>query len=412
MAVQRYFFSRRAPWHPGSEGVLGPRSQSARLYRRDARWVHIDASGGLDRLTLLRLAVKYGLHPLAVDDIIDNRTSTKLDVFAEHYFVSVDVLALAVTEGEQRGRGGTVRGDDVPPRVRIHRSNVSMLLNRPPDCDTLVTILQGRPNESSWMAMWRSRDSVRTFPDYSLWAQLREALSQDSQRMRERRADFLLYEILDRIMDQLRPIAEAYARRLGYMHRHPPWQVPQAWLDELDEVQLELRDLARSIRPMRQVLRHFITDREFNMGVARMYLEDVEDGIDLMLEDITQLQEMGKTLQEAHEAHRDKRMNTTLFVLSVLSAIFLPAQFVTGLYGMNFVDEDGHPTIPELLWPNGYRYFWSLELCLVGIGTASACLLHYSVADLWSVQGTWCCLLGFLRLPCRRSRRTMQGNSS
>lgn len=409
LAAQKYFFSRRKHWCPGSERVLGPRSTTARISRRDVRWVHIDGMDGLDRLTLLRLAVKYGLHPLAVDDIIDNRTPTKLDVFAEHYFVSVDVLTLSATADDLRDG----RGKDVPPqRVRIHRSNVSLFLSRPPYCDTLVTILQNREDESSWMAMWRARDSAPILPDYGWWAQLQETLTQDKQqRMRERRADFLLYEILDRIVDQLRPIAEAYARRLGYMHRTPAWRFPQAWLDELDEVQLELRDLARSIRPMRQVLRHFVSDGQFSAGVPRLYLEDVEDGIDQMLEDILQLQEMGKTLEEAHEAHRDKRMNATLYVLSVISAIFLPAQFVTGLYGMNFVNDDGKPTIPELLWPNGYEYFWYLELCLVVVGLFGAYLLHYSSMDFCSLQRLPCCGLlslgkRFCRqircLPCRR----------
>jgi len=420
LTAQRYFFSRRRHWSPGSERVLGPRNLSTRVCRRDVRWIHIDGTGGLDRLTLLRLAVKYGLHPLAVDDIIDNRTPTKLDVFSEHYFASVDILALAATEGEWLARsGGPPRSmEEAPPgRVRIHRSNVSIFLSKPPFCDTILTILQNREDESNWMAMWRARDSAPVVPDRGWWEQLRETLSQEQhQRMREYRADFLLYEILDRAVDQLRPIAQAYARRLGYMHRRPPWQFPQAWLDELDEVQLELRDLARSIRPMRQVLRHFISDARFTTGVPRLYLEDVEDGIDQMLEDILQLQEMGKTLEEAHEAHRDKRMNATLYVLSVISAIFLPAQFVTGLYGMNFVDADGHPTIPELLWPHGYAYFWWLELCLVFVGLIGAWLLHYSAMDFCSTQK--CCRFPFPRvlsargcrglicLPCRRRHRT------
>mmetsp|Transcript_35156 Transcript_35156/g.109351 ORF Transcript_35156/g.109351 Transcript_35156/m.109351 type:complete len:234 (+) Transcript_35156:1-702(+) len=232
--------------------------------------------------------------------------------------------------------------------------------------------------------------------------------------MRERRADFLLYEVLDRVVDQLRPIAEAYARRLGHMHRRPPAEFPQAWLDELDEVQLELRDLARSLRPLRQVLRHLVGDRHLSAGVTRLYLEGVEDGIDQMLEDVLQLQEMGKTLEEAHEVHRDKRMSTTLYVLSVLSAIFLPAQFVTGVYGMNFVDGNGRPTIPELTWPRGYGFFWSLELCLVAMGLLGAWLLHRTSMDSCSVQKACqreCSCRRLACLPCCRRRETARGKN-
>eukprot|EP00420_Gonyaulax_spinifera_P000969 CAMPEP_0197936986 /NCGR_PEP_ID=MMETSP1439-20131203/115825_1 /TAXON_ID=66791 /ORGANISM="Gonyaulax spinifera, Strain CCMP409" /LENGTH=42 /DNA_ID= /DNA_START= /DNA_END= /DNA_ORIENTATION= len=41
-------------------------------------------------------------------------------------------------------------------------------------------------------------------------------------------------------------------------------------------------------------------------------------------------------------------MNNMIFVLTAATAVFLPAQFFAGVYGMNFVDEDGRPTIPEL----------------------------------------------------------------
>merc|ERR1712232_65524 len=106
------------------------------------------------------------------------------------------------------------------------------------------------------------------------------------------------------------------------MHQHPPWRFPQEWLDELDEVQLELRDLTRSIRPMRQVIKHLIDDE--NVSVPKMHLEDIDDGIEQMLEDISQLLEMGKTLEEAYQIHSDKRQGATLYVLSVVSACFLP----------------------------------------------------------------------------------------
>merc|ERR1711956_182769 len=63
------------------------------------------------------------------------------------------------------------------------------------------------------------------------------------------------------------------------------------------------------------------------------------------------------TLTKAYEGSQDKSMNLMLFILSIVSAIFLPAQFVTGLYGMNF------DHIPELHWTEpvtGYEYFWIL----------------------------------------------------
>lgn len=64
---------------------------------------------------------------------------------------------------------------------------------------------------------------------------------------------------------------------------------------------------------------------------------------------------------QAHSEYRDGRMNATLYVLSVVSAIFLPLSFVTGLFGMNFEN------MPELNWSRGYMYFWILEGLIVVI---------------------------------------------
>merc|ERR1712008_130224 len=47
-----------------------------------------------------------------------------------------------------------------------------------------------------------------------------------------------------------------------------------------------------------------------------------------------------------------------LFILTVVATVFTPLTFVAGVYGMNFQDENKNPTIPELLNPNGYLYFW------------------------------------------------------
>merc|ERR1711862_865313 len=146
--------------------------------------------------------------------------------------------------------------------------------------------------------------------------------------------------------------------RLGFINQWPGGELlPSEIMLELGEVQLELEDLKRSLRPLRQVVRHFIDDRVMSLS-TRMYLEGTEDSIDEVQDDVQRLSQMAMSIEEAQERKRDKSMNDTLFLLSVISAVFLPAQFITGLYGMNFVDADGKPSLPELTWPHGYEYFW------------------------------------------------------
>eukprot|EP00408_Alexandrium_pacificum_P039018 CAMPEP_0171270422 /NCGR_PEP_ID=MMETSP0790-20130122/60701_1 /TAXON_ID=2925 /ORGANISM="Alexandrium catenella, Strain OF101" /LENGTH=698 /DNA_ID=CAMNT_0011739259 /DNA_START=17 /DNA_END=2111 /DNA_ORIENTATION=+ len=319
------------------------------------RWVHMDAFRGIDRLRLLRLAVKYHLHPVHMDVVLENRSPSKFECCDKYYFISVDILTLA--QGDAHGKASG--------RVRIHRSHVSIFLSGSSDWDTLLTMHQNRPDESSWLAMWRrgKREEV-VDPARDVWDAVRKA-----------HADFLLYEVLHHIVDDLRPIADAYAQRLGFMYKGSQRRFPQAWLTELGEMELELADLSRSIRPMRPLLRHLLGDKRIGAN-TKIHLEDTDDAVAEMMDDISQLQQMSRYLQEAHERQHDKKMNDTLFVLSLISAIFLPAQFITGLYGMNFVDLTGKPTIPELTWENGYLWFWLWQ----GVALLTAVVIVYLAA--------------------------------
>jgi len=311
-----------------------------------------------------------------VEDVIDNRTPPKVDDFDDHYFVSMHVITLLDSSKEAENP------------VQTQRSNVSIFLSKAPFCDTLVSIFQDRPDESSWLELWRSKGAVEKpkAPDVKLWDKLREDLQKVPPiRAREHKADFLLYEIFDRIVNELRPITEAYSRRLGFMHQLDPWAWSASWINELSEVNLELTDLARSLRPMRQVVHHFVSDAQIGRA-AQTYLEDTADQIDQTLDDLSQLKEMIVTLTRAYEGAQDKSMNLMLFILSIVSAIFLPAQFVSGVYGMNFAH------IPELEWTepvSGYGYFWMLVGGLVLVSSLVLFCIHYFSRRPLQIEPCW-----------------------
>ena len=73
-----------------------------------------------------------------------------------------------------------------------------------------------------------------------------------------------------------------------------------------------------------------------------------------------------KTLDEEcdaieHEADvaQSRQMDRTLYTLTIVSSVFLPAQFLTGVWGMNFEH------MRELDEPWGYKMFWGLTTFLI-----------------------------------------------
>ena len=64
------------------------------------------------------------------------------------------------------------------------------------------------------------------------------------------------------------------------------------------------------------------------------------------------------------DSFQEKLMNKTLYVLTIATIVILPAQFLTGLYGMNFGQGDNEDQMNELHWTHGYTMFWVLSLVL------------------------------------------------
>ena len=80
--------------------------------------------------------------------------------------------------------------------------------------------------------------------------------------------------------------------------------------------------------------------------------------VSTILHDVAALRSTAERLNEFYRTVQDDRMNRTLYILTLVTTIFIPAQFLTGLYGMNFNTESSAYNLPELSVKYGYIYFW------------------------------------------------------
>ena len=94
--------------------------------------------------------------------------------------------------------------------------------------------------------------------------------------------------------------------------------------------------LRRYMSPQREALAGFLRDSDrFLVGDDRHSLRDSQDALVRLLEDLDMIRERALLLQEQIVELRAEAMNSRLFVLSVISAVFLPLGFFTGLFGVN-----------------------------------------------------------------------------
>eukprot|EP00443_Scrippsiella_acuminata_P096338 CAMPEP_0115647620 /NCGR_PEP_ID=MMETSP0272-20121206/39546_1 /TAXON_ID=71861 /ORGANISM="Scrippsiella trochoidea, Strain CCMP3099" /LENGTH=950 /DNA_ID=CAMNT_0003085197 /DNA_START=1 /DNA_END=2848 /DNA_ORIENTATION=- len=110
--LRRFFFGHRAaPTALGEPQLI--------------RWVHLQ---GFDLNLLLGLTVKYNLHPLAVEDTIEQAPS-KADRYGDHYFTTIEGLCLAKPANECES-------------VHVTGYHVAVFCAGPPLLDTVITFAQ------------------------------------------------------------------------------------------------------------------------------------------------------------------------------------------------------------------------------------------------------------------------------
>jgi magnesium transporter len=93
--------------------------------------------------------------------------------------------------------------------------------------------------------------------------------------------------------------------------------------------------------------------------LLRVRSRDVLEHIERVLSHVRRLESSAETAVQMHFSAQSNRTNNIMRTLTVLTAIFLPLNLVTGFFGMNF---DGLPLIHSMTG------FWIVAWALLGLG--------------------------------------------
>ena len=120
--------------------------------------------------------------------------------------------------------------------------------------------------------------------------------------------------------------------------------------------------MRKAIWPLRELIGNLkkLESRLFKKATA-IYLRDVYDHINAVGETVSTFVETISDMQEIYLGSLNTRLNATMKVLTVVTTIFIPLTFITGVYGMNF------PDLPGLNTPGAYLSVWALMAAL-GVG--------------------------------------------
>jgi magnesium transporter len=138
-------------------------------------------------------------------------------------------------------------------------------------------------------------------------------------------------------------------------------------LQEIYGLRRELLYLRRAIWPQREVI-HALQreDSHLVQSETRVYLRDCYDHTIQILDLLETYRDLAAGMLDLYLSSVSNRLNEIMKVLTVMSSIFIPLTFLTGLYGMNFNPAVGPWSMPELNWAWGYPAVLVVMLGVVG----------------------------------------------
>ncbi|MBL0061613.1 MAG: magnesium/cobalt transporter CorA [bacterium] len=285
--------------------LTSPQEIPAFLDLPGVKW--IDLEGLADTKLLVSIGQTLKLHPLLTEDIANTNQRTKLEEDGGQLIVFVHDF--------ERNRETQALDD----------SQVAIALGK----DFIFTFCEVLPSEFSVI-----RERLR--------------IGQGTTRLHG--PDFLLYRILDMLVDQYFVVLEEVNDRLESLQlRVLETPSDRDILPEIFDTRQELLMLRKSILPLRDVL-SALERRESQLiqPATRAYFRDVYDHTLHVAESIDMLRDLETASLEVYLSRLSLRQNDVMRVLTVFSTIFLPLTFMVGIWGMNFHN------MPELLWDSGY----------------------------------------------------------
>jgi magnesium transporter len=282
------------------------------------RWINID--GLTDMRVLKAFAVKYNLHPLVVEDLVHVGQRPK----AEDY-----------------------------PNTGEHQARLFII-------GRMLEISDGHV-VSEQIGFVLGHNTLLTFQEQEgdIWDPIRQRLAAKGSRLRENDVSFLIYSLLDAMIDQCFPILEFYSELLEDLEDQALATPTTETIRRIHAVKRELLIVRRAVWPMREVIHSLQRETHECMSeVTRTYLRDLYDNCVQIIDLVETYREFATGLTEIYMSSLSIRMNEIMKVLTIMGTIFIPLTFLAGVYGMNM-------PIPENQSPWMYPIFWLI--CIVTI---------------------------------------------
>lgn len=287
-------------------------------------WINI--TGIHDIKTIEKIGEQFGVHPLALEDIVNTGLRPKFEETDEYIFISLKMLYLN-------------------SHNKIKSEQVSILFGQ---------------------------SFVITFQEVEqdVFEPVRNRIRKTVPRSRFLQPDYLAYTLIDAIVDHYFVILESLGSVIEEVELDLMDNPTADKLEVIHELKRELILFRKPVWPLRELVGAYErSDSKLRSELTQPYIRDLYEHVIQVIDTIETYREMVSGLLDIYLSSVSNRMNEVMKVLTIIATIFIPLGFLAGVYGMNFDTSISPFNLPELGMKFGYIFFW-LAVLVIGGGLA------------------------------------------
>lgn len=291
------------------------------LNRQSVTW--IDVTGEVSPATLMSLGEMFGLHALALEDVLNTGQRPKIEEYDDQLFIVMS-----------------------SPRLTDNAIELDQ-----------TSIFCGE----NYIVSFHS-DTNNAF------SEVRKRLRGNIGRLRKQNADYLLYALIDTIIDQGFPLLERFGEQLEEIEEQLLAKPNKNTLNAIHLAKRELLLTRKALWPQREVVNYLVREEHpFLDASTKLYFRDCYDHTVQIIDLLETYRDMTAGMLDVYLSSVSHKLNEVMKVLTLIATIFMPLTFIVGVYGMNFGNKTNSPwAMPELNWYYGYPLVWLLMILIAG----------------------------------------------
>lgn len=255
-------------------------------------WINID---GLRKTDVEAISMHYAIHPLIIEDILSMNQRPKMDEVDGILFCLLNMLYY---------------NDE---KKTVETEQLSIVLGK----DFVISFQE---------------DAGR-----DVFNPIRHRLKITNSKIRQRGADYLLYTMLDMVVDNYFLVMEKLGDQIELLEEEVIRNSNTRSLAKINQLRKELIVLKRNIVPVRDLINGLIrSESDLLEDRHTKYYKDVHDHIVQAFDLSENYRDITMSMQDLYINNVNLKMNEVMKVMAIVTCLLAPATVIGGIFGMNF----------------------------------------------------------------------------